>query len=686
MTDVLTPVLGTGGADSLFGDAGNDLLLGRNGYDLLSGGLGEDLLDGGNGADELFGGEGFDTLFGGNGSDTFVFDGLLKGLSLDIVEDFDVTRTLREMTYEDSIELRNVAGMDVLFVQNGDNVDLYFDGTLMAVIKGSQGPLDANDVLASARISGAGPASIDVGGEPLARLDQIVRLTGAATDNHLGFAVAAAGDVDGDGRADVLVSAPWQNNPYATLVYGSALVESNGEIDVSALAPGDTVKITVSGEDYTGWAIASAGDVDGDGKDDIFVSAPRIPLVAAPADRYVGQVFLVYASTLEASSGSLDLATLTSDQGIVITGAAGGDYFGVSISSAGDVDGDGIEDFLFAQDGDALNSRGRDGSVYLIYGSTLRETDGTLDLATLTAEQGTRISPINVSVYTGTPITALGDIDGDGLGDIAIGSVGAFNGPQTGEAYVVFGSALGADVATLDLAMLSAAQGVTIVGQAFDFLTGEQIGSTVSTAGDVDGDGLEDLLVSSTLMGRDGTTFLQGTYLFYGSALANTPSGLIEVENLTGAQGIEIRSPDKDFDLFGDSLASMGDIDGDGLDDVLLGAPGTDVNGQSNAGAVYLVLGNALALANGAFEVGLMGPGDGVVIRGIDLIDQLGSSVRNAGDIDGDGIDDLIIGAEGVGAGSEHYFGEAYIIPGAMLLEEITSGDGVIDLADIFAP
>ena len=153
---------GGGGDDSLGGGSGGDSLYGGNGHDELNGGFGNDTLSGGNGADALNGGAGDDVLYGGNGDDLFTIDGAFAGNGVDTIMDFDVGRSLRRMTFDDSIELLNVGGKHVSFVQTLTDVELYFDGELVAVFQGSEGVLDAHDLFAVTVASGDAPLDITV--------------------------------------------------------------------------------------------------------------------------------------------------------------------------------------------------------------------------------------------------------------------------------------------------------------------------------------------------------------------------------------------------------------------------------------------------------------------------------------------------------------------------------------------
>ncbi|MED5547589.1 MAG: hypothetical protein VYD90_20350 [Pseudomonadota bacterium] len=149
--------------EEIYGYGGDDILYGRNGHDYLDGGDGDDYLFGGNGRDRLFGGTGNDILEGGNGDDTFIFDADLAGESLDTVIDFDVENVLRNMIYNDSVEILNASGITGGYRQAGDEVELVINGELMAVFQGSGGePLLAETLLANTSFLGGDVGSFDL--------------------------------------------------------------------------------------------------------------------------------------------------------------------------------------------------------------------------------------------------------------------------------------------------------------------------------------------------------------------------------------------------------------------------------------------------------------------------------------------------------------------------------------------
>ncbi len=385
-----------------------------------------------------------------------------------------------------------------------------------------------------------------------------------------------------------------------------------------------TPAATLTGEanrDRFGYSVASAGDVNGDGFSDIIAGAPFRD-VAGCADCGQASIYHGSASGIGTTPATVLLGESIADEFATSVGG--------SVAGVGDVNGDGFADVLVgAPMYDAGIPDANRGRAYLYLGST------------------TGINPTPAAIFAGVNdndqfgrnVAGAGDVNGDGFADIIIGAQFVDNPAAPlpsnfGRAYIFLGSATGIAGGLASIA------DIVLDGEN----EGDEFGSTVASAGDVNGDGFADVLVGAPLYGTRNTGRV---YLFLGGATGTAPTPAAILDG--AANG----------DQFGAAIAGAGDVNGDGFADVLVGAPLADAAGTPNVGSAYVFLGNA----------GGLDSTPAATIVGTQQDGRLGAAVAGAGDVNNDGFADVLVGiplANGLGGNrngqTDLYLGSAAVM------------------------
>lgn len=540
--------------------------------------------------------------------------------------------------------------------------------------------------------------------------------TGSIAAGRLGSSVCGAGDLDGDGYSDVAVGAPFDRITTPPQTRGKVYLFRGGPGSLPAAA---TTVLQGSGTNAEfGTSVAGAGDVNGDGYADLIVGSPGMTTGAGRVDLYLGTSAGSLVTTASASyrsgasgerlgeqvAGGGDLngddyadvvvgaAAYSSGRGRVMvffgnaaginlnssppwskTGATG-EGLGKALGTAGDLNGDGISDLAVRAPGAGTAGEVRifhggtnlpgaspawsvlGGTTYANmgqcvaqagdvngdgYGDVLVSMDGVNQRGRVMLFLGSATGLSPTAAWTkdgeydqdnfGNSVASAGDVNGDGYSDVLIGAPSYPNYAWRGKAYLYLGGPGG----------LSATPAWTGTGEKLN----DRFGWSVCSAGDVNGDGYSDVAIGAYMF-RSGPDEVGKVYVYHGSA-----SGLGGTADWT-ATG----SP---LSFFGASVSTAGDVNGDGYDDLIIGAHFWDVDDGSgntsyNQGAAFVHHGSASglsALPNWSVIGAVAG-------------DELGGSVSLAGDVNGDGYSDVVIGAMRADAPSVNEVGRAYVYHG----------------------
>ena len=412
-----------------------------------------------------------------------------------------------------------------------------------------------------------------------------------------------------------------------------------GEVD-EAGKPKQLIIHGQTADDQSGWAVSNAGDVNGDGLDDLLIGARG-------ANGDAGNVYVVFGKTDLTDVQLSDIAQ--GSGGFVIRGDPNGqwdgdtnnnngrgDELGTTVSAIGDINGDGLADLIvgspFSDVANTFLNHIDAGSAHVVFGKT--DTDA-VEISNLGGDGFTLNTPYNFAGgnLLGRSARSAGDVNGDGVADLIVGAEGSVD--RNANAYVLFGqTGLNTDVNLLDIE--GAQTGFRMFYDDGQFNQSFSIaGFSVSSAGDVNGDGLADLLVGATGAGGPGFASIGAghAYVVFGKANASAIN-LFDLETANNTQGYVIKG-EAIGDELGFSVRSAGDVNGDGLADVIVGTP----YNSANAGAVYVVFGKS---DGGPIDVTNLGS-NGFAFKGL-AEEYAGYSVGSAGDINGDGLADLIVG------------------------------------------
>lgn len=463
------------------------------------------------------------------------------------------------------------------------------------------------------------------------------------------------GDFNNDGYDDFMIAVYYNDEgaSYAGKVYlhyGSATRLTDGDFTDADAAFLGSSEGRIAGSDLSG-----NGDINHDGCSDVLIGASG--MAALSTSDINGRVYVLYGrgtgcASTAAYSGDY---SLDSSADAIFTGKARGDYAGSGVAVARDVNGDGYDDILISANGndDAFSNAG---ITYLIYGKSA-QFSGTIDLKRVdtatTVTKGSGMFSYSMTIpgisgimikgeaqndYSGTSVASAGDVNKDGYGDILISKTGASAGPS--KVYLVRGSA----------SLASMGLGAADVSYEAEVATDSAI-NLPDNYGDLNHDGYDDIVIGANKNASGGTDAGR-VYVFYGASTKATKFGgiMLKNRNLSGANVIYTGESAR-FEA-GECVSFAGDVNGDGYDDLLIGAPMD--SSEVIPGRSYLIYGGG-TLAS-------MGLAGADVIFTDDAWYHNGRSVAGGGDYDGDGVPDPLIIVSGSDHSTSSSYGAAYVV------------------------
>lgn len=331
------------------------------------------------------------------------------------------------------------------------------------------------------------------------------RFEGYSDESDTGWSVAGAGDFNGDGLNDMVIAAPAEdfsgepNSGVIYVVYGDHF-QICGQLELERLDGSNGFILTgENAYDFAGWSVAGAGDVNGDGYDDIIIGAPYADFNGTNS----GAVYIVYGGTNPPNGKAFESLGNLGTRGRRINGQASYDYFGWAVDGGQDVNNDGIDDIIigaYLADNFPKNNVGK---AYLIYGQSggITATPGSLN-----GSNGTVICGLDENDYLGFDVALVENFNSDPYADVLIGAPGAYpyGDKFLGESYLIFGATTVGWNGWLDVYYINCYNGLRIYGGGMSD-TSEQSGIRVASAGDMNNDCVTDIMIGSL---KGGELFL----------------------------------------------------------------------------------------------------------------------------------------------------------------------------------
>lgn len=434
-------------------------------------------------------------------------------------------------------------------------------------------------------------------------------------------------DISGDGKSDILIGAPKANGTgEAYIFYSSAITPLLSGTDITSASSGKTLSGEASGDQF-GYSLAIAGDINGDGYADLIIGAPY----ADGNGNDSGKVYIYYGG----SSSNMD-----NDADVVISGSASGDNLGFSVSPAGDVNGDGFDDILMGAPRKYQSGIPYAGAAYIFYGGvSLANKSGYPALSSGDAD--VILKGESAQDRFGSAVSWAGDFNKDRYGDVLVGAPEADGGGNNrGRAYIYYGGT-----------SMDSKADIRITGAA----NTDQLGSSVARGGDINSDGYGDVIMGAPYADVSSMENAGKAYILYGRAGS---TDLLDIDVSASVAGLTELNGLNNQEHFGYSLGYSGDVNNDGYGDILVGSwyLGTD---PLFIGRSYIYLGGHIMSTSSSLST------PDVTFIGEKQEDRFGTAVSGAGDVNGDGYYDVMVGAHlADGSGTDR--GKSYLYLGAI--------------------